>query len=74
MKFYSYSNKSGDYAKAVSLKNIRSVNWYEGCGSSKVRYGVRLDYENGTSENLYTLYDDEAKKVYNEIVKILNED
>ena len=72
MKFYSYSNKNGNYSKAVSLKNVRSVNWYEGSGSSKVRYGVRLDYENGTNENLNALYDDEAKNVFNEIVKILN--
>lgn len=72
MKFYSYSNKNGNYSKAVSLKDVRSVNWYEGSGGSQIRFGVRLDYENGASEHLNALYNDEAKKVFNEIVTILN--
>ena len=72
MKFYSYSNKNGNYTKAVSLKNVRTVETYEGAGKSEIRFGVRITYCDNTNENLSWLEYAEAKAVYKKIVDLLN--
>lgn len=58
---------------AVSLKDIRSVTIDEGTGRSYVRYRVVIQYTDTTVETFYGLEDDEAKKVYKEILNLLNE-
>ena len=73
MKFYSYTNKNRNYTMAISLENIRSVYLCNGSGKSEIRFSVRADYLDGKSEHLLYLYEDEAKKVFTEIVEILNE-
>ena len=72
MKFYSYSNKNRNYSKAISLKNVRSIHLCDGSGRSEVRFSVRVEYVDGNNESLPHLFADEAKKVFDEIVKILN--
>lgn len=72
MKFYSCSNDGGQYAKAVSLENVRSVERNIGSGASKIRYSVTLNYHNGKTETFIWLNEEESKRVYKEIVDLLN--
>lgn len=72
MKFFSYTNRNNNYTMAISLENVRSVHTFDGTGKSVIRFGVRVDYINGTHENLFWLESDEAKKVFKEIVDLLN--
>ena len=73
MKFYSYSNNSGNYTQAVSLNEVRSVHLVNGDGKSAIRFAVRIDYVDGKTESFMWLTQEEAKKVYLEIVNLLNE-
>lgn len=72
MKFFSYTNRNNNYTMAISLENVRSVQTLNGTGKSVIRFGVRVDYINGTHESLFWLESDEAKKVFKEIVDLLN--
>lgn len=72
MKFFSYTNRNDNYTKAISLENVRSVQVLDGTGKSAIRFGVRVDYTNGTHESLIWLELDEAKKVFKEIIDLLN--
>ena len=75
MKFYSYSNKNNNYTMytmAVSLENVQSIRIGEGSGKSVIRYDVSIDYTNGRHERLPYLYEDEAKKIYKEILELIN--
>jgi hypothetical protein len=72
MKFFSYTNRNNNYTMAISLENVRSVQTLDGTGKSVIRFGVRVNYINGTHESLFWLESDEAKKVFKEIVDLLN--
>lgn len=73
MKFYSYSNNNRNYTKALSLEQVRSVSREAGSGKSAIRFSVCLVYFNGSNESFPWLEEDESRKVYEEIIKILNE-
>ena len=73
MKFYSYTNNNKNYTKAITLSNIRSVHMIAGDGKSAIRFYVRIDYIDGEFETLSCLEQDEAKRVYEEIIKLLNQ-
>lgn len=73
MKFYSYTNENGNYTKAVSLSNVRSIERVDGSGKSAIRYAVRIDYFDKSNEVLMWLTNEESKKVYKEILNLLNE-
>lgn len=72
MKFYSYTNKSKSYTKAISLSGVRSVTHDTGVGQSAIRFGVTLTYQDGSRQCLNWLDEEESKKVYKEIVDFLN--
>lgn len=72
MKFYSYANNNGNYTKAISLENVRSIERIDGSGKSAIRFAVRIDYFNGMSECLNYLHEEESKKVYESILNLLN--
>ena len=72
MKFFSYTNRNNNYTMAISLENVRSVQILDVDGKSAIRFRVRVDYINGTHESLFWLESDEAKKVFKEIVDLLN--
>lgn len=72
MKFYSYSNNNGNYTQAVSLNEVRSVHLIDGDGKSAIRFTVRIDYVDGKMKSFAWLTQEEAKKVYTEIVNLLN--
>lgn len=74
MKFYSYSNNNKNYTKAVSLSDVRSIERVNGNGKSAIRFGVRLDYFDGSHETLDWLEDEESKQVYKEILNLLNQE
>jgi hypothetical protein len=73
MKFYSYSNNNRNYTKALSLEQVRSVSREAGCGKSAIRFSVCLVYFNGSNESFPWLEEDESRKIYEEIIGILNE-
>ena len=73
MKFYSYANDNHNYTKALSLEQVRSVSREAGSGKSAIRFSVCLTYFNGSSESFSWLEEDESRKVYKEIIEILNE-
>lgn len=73
MKFYSYTNENGNYTKAISLSGVRSIERINGSGKSAIRYAVRIDYFDKSNEVLMWLTDAESKKVYKEILDLLNE-
>ena len=72
MKFYSYTNNSKSYTKAISLSGVRSVVRDTGVGKSAIRFGVTLTYQDGSRQCLNWLDEEESKKVYKEIVDFLN--
>ena len=72
MKFFTYSNKNDNYTMAISLENVQSVRVLNGDGKSAIRFGVRVDYTNGAHESLFYLENEEARKVFKEIVSLLN--
>ena len=72
MKFYSYSNNNGNYTRAASLENVCSVCIDPGIGSSETKYNVILEYHNNKKESFIRLTKEEAKKVYKEIIDLLN--
>lgn len=72
MKLFAYTNRNNNYTKAISLENVRSVHVVNGDGKSAIRFGVRVEYINGTHESLSWMECDEAKKVFKEIVNLLN--
>lgn len=72
MKFYSYSNNNGNYTRAVSLENVRSVYIDADVGCSKIKYSVILVYHSNQEESFIWLTEEEAKKVYREIIDSLN--
>jgi hypothetical protein len=74
MKFYSYTNENKNYTKAVSLQNVRSIQITEDGGKSAIRFGVSITYRGGSGEDLSCLKEEESKKVYNEILNLLNEE
>lgn len=74
MKFYSYTTINHNYTKAVTLKDVRSVQRINGDGKSAIRYSVKIDYLNGSSENFSSLENEESMKVYQEIVNLLNKE
>lgn len=73
MKFYTYSNNNNNYTKAISLANIRSIERTSTMSTSKIRFGVQINYFDSKEENLIWLEEEEAKKVFKEIVDLLNE-
>lgn len=72
MKFYSYTNNNKNYTKAISLENIRSVERLTGSGKSAIRFSIRINYFNSTIECFDWLEEEESKKVFNELTKLLN--
>lgn len=70
--FYSYANNNGTYTKAVSLKDVRTIQLRNGDGKSAIRFSVRVDYLDATHECFHSLTREEAEKVYQEILKELN--
>jgi hypothetical protein len=74
MKFYSYTNENKNYTKAVSLQNVRSIKITENSGKSAIRFGVSITYQDGSCESLPYLEKEESKKVYNEILNLLNKE
>lgn len=72
MKFYSYSNENNDYIQAVSLTNVRCIYKTEGSGKSVIRFGVCIEYCDGKCASFSWLKEAEAKKVYKEILELLN--
>ena len=72
MKFYTYTNNSKSYTKAISVNGVRSVTHDTGIGQSAIRFGVTLTYQDGSRQCLNWLGEEESKKVYKEIVDFLN--
>ena len=72
MKFYSYTNNRNSYTKAISLIGVRSVTHDTGIGQSAIRFGVTLTYQDSSRQCLNWLDEEESKKVYKEIVDLLN--
>lgn len=72
IKFYSYANKNKDYVKAINLRGIRSIQKTAETGKSQIRFGVMINYLNGNREHFSHLEDEEATKVYTEILILLN--
>lgn len=72
MKFYPYSNENKNYSRAISLSEIRSVERNSGSGKSAIRFSVCVKYLNGTQEILDCLFEEESKKVFDEILNLLN--
>jgi hypothetical protein len=72
MKFYSYTNDNENYTKAISLSNVRSITRDIGNGRSAIRFGVSLTYCDGSHQSLPWLGEEESKKIYKEIVDLLN--
>ena len=72
MKFYSYLNENNDYTQAVSLTNIRCISTTENSGTSAIRFSVCIDYYDGKRVSFPWLQEAEAKKVYKEILELLN--
>lgn len=72
MKFYSHINLSGYYTRAISLANIRSVEIRNGGGKSAIRFSVHVHYYNNTEETFLSLQEEESKKVYNDLINLLN--
>lgn len=68
MKFFSYDKK------AVSLDNIRSFKRGTGMSSGKYRFEVMITYTNNTVEVFNNLTEEQAKEVYNNMLKTLNND
>lgn len=73
MKYFSYTTKNNNRTKAISLENIRVIEIQEGTGKSVIRYSVIIHYTDTTVEGFYSLDVDEAKMVYENLVKVLNE-
>ena len=74
MKFYSYSNENRTYTKALSLENVRSVQMVKGNGKSLIRFSVKVNYLNGAEDSFDWLHEEESRKVYNEMVILLNKE
>lgn len=72
MKFYSYTNNNKNYTKAISLESIRSVERLTDSGKSAIRFSIRINYFNSTIECFDWLGEEESKKVFNELTKLLN--
>ena len=70
MKFYSYENKN--YVKAISLENVRSIQIHEGLNKSAIRFSVGVMYYDGKEEFLRGMGEEEVRKVYKEILDLLN--
>lgn len=73
MKFYSYTNKNNNYTKAFTLEGVRSLHLLNGEGKSAIRYSVRVEYVDGRNEQFMYLENDEAKQLYEAILKLLNQ-
>lgn len=71
-KFYSYTNENKNYTKACALENVRSVKLDVGEGKSAIRYGVTIRYIDDKFFSFDSLQVKEAKKVYTEILELLN--
>ena len=74
MNFYSYTNKNRSYTQAISLKNVRTVRIINGDGKSAIRFSVRIDYIDTHAEFFHWLEQDEAEKVYEKILNLLNKE
>lgn len=74
MKFYSHSNENNNYTKAISLTDVRMITLSEGSGKSQIRFSVCITFNDGTIRSFDWLHEEEAKKVYQEILNLLNED
>lgn len=72
MKFYSYSNENGNYTKAINIENVSEISINDGYGNSLIRFYVAIHHSNGITENFSFLYEDEAKRLYNNILDVLN--
>lgn len=73
MKYFSYTTKNNNNTKAVSLKDIRTIEIHEGTGKSAIKYSVMITYTDTNFESFHYLEADEAKMVYENLVKVLNE-
>jgi hypothetical protein len=72
MKFYSYTNENENYTKAISLNDVRAIERNIGSGKSAIRFSVSLTYCDGSDQSLPWLHEEESKKIYKEIVELLN--
>lgn len=64
--FYIYDDK------AVTLKNVKEVEIYEGSGKSVIRYSVDIKYLSGDRSEFRNLTKENAQKIFKEILAILN--
>lgn len=71
MKFYSYENRNS--VKAVSLENVRSIQIHEGLNKSAIRFSIGVMYYDGKEEFLRGMEEEEVRRVYKEILNLLNE-
>lgn len=68
--FYSYTNDYGTYTKAVSLKDVRTIQLHDDGG--KKGYSVRINYFDTAQESFNLLDYGEATNIYHEILIKLN--
>lgn len=62
---------SSSLARVELHHQLLVMGWGAG-GASAIRFSVRLDYFDGSHESFSWLSEAESKKVYKEIVEILN--
>lgn len=71
--YFSYSNNNKNYTKAVSLKNVRSINIDKDKNiRSGFKYLVNIRYTDSNYESFQYLYEEEAETLYKQIVEELN--
>ena len=73
MKIYSHANYNRNYAKTVSLENVRSLERDSGSGKSQIRFSVIVNYVDGKHETFMYLEAEESIKVYKEIIDLLQQ-
>jgi len=60
--------------KAVSLHNIRIIHINEGHNKSAIRFTIMIDYQDGSWTSFDNLTKEEAKTIFDEMLRILNEE
>lgn len=60
--------------KAVSLHNIRTIRINEGQGKSAIRFTIMIDYQDDSWASFDNLTKEEARDIFDKILKILNEE
>lgn len=74
MKFFSYTNESKTYTKAISLANIRSIETNTGTGKGALRFSVGVVYLDGTHDSFDWLTETEMPIAYGKLLTALNEE